>query len=80
MFNGKDDPCPLEKTLTIVKIIKPKFRSGQKGKVNFLDTNYQLLGKIIEIITGKSLRDVFKEFIFIDLSLSKTYVYADVID
>lgn len=80
LLNGKDEPWPLEKTLTIVKTIKPKFRPGQKGKVNYSDTNYQLLGKIIEIITGKSMRDVFKEVIFDELNLSKTYVYEDVKD
>ncbi len=80
LLNGKDEPWPLEKTLTIVKTIKPKFRPGQKGKVNYSDTNYQLLGKIIEIITEKSIQDVFKKFIFDELNLSKTYVYEDVKD
>ncbi|MFA1822815.1 serine hydrolase domain-containing protein [Virgibacillus oceani] len=80
LFNGKDEDWPLEKTLVLIKKQKPKFKPGQRGKVNYSDTNYQLLGKIIENITGLNMREVFQTFIFDELGLSKTYVYEDVND
>jgi CubicO group peptidase (beta-lactamase class C family) len=80
LMNGQDEPWPLEKTLATIKMIKPKFIPGQKGKVHYSDTNYQLLGRIIENITGKRMADVFKAFIIDELNLSKTYAYEDIQD
>lgn len=80
LVNEKDQSWSLERTLQSVKQMKPKFKPGQKGKVHYSDTNYQLLGEIIEKITGKTMQDVFKEFIFDELDLKETYVYADVND
>lgn len=77
LFNNQDEEWHLDKTLDLVKEQKPKFKPGKKGKVNYSDTNYQLLGRIIENITGLNMADVFKTFIFDDLGLTKTYVYED---
>ncbi|WP_152655504.1 serine hydrolase [Oceanobacillus sp. CFH 90083] len=80
LFNGHDEKWHLEKTLDLIKKQKPKFKPGQKGKVNYSDTNYQLLGRIMENITGLSMSEVFQTFIFDALELSQTYVYEDVHD
>ncbi|WP_078427650.1 serine hydrolase domain-containing protein [Alkalihalobacterium alkalinitrilicum] len=80
LFKGIDRSWKLDETLTLVKQLKPKFKPGQRSKVNYSDTNYQLLGRIIENITTMSMRDVFQTFIFDELGLSKTYVYFDVND
>lgn len=80
LFGGKDEPWPLERTLDHVKNMTPNFRPGQKGKARYSDTNFQLLGRIIETITGKDLADVFKERIFDELELANTYAYRDVDD
>lgn len=80
LANGKDQSWPLERTLQSVKQMKPKFKPGQKGKVHYSDTNYQLLGEIIKSITGKTTQEVFKEFIFDNLKLQHTYVYEDMND
>lgn len=80
LFAGKDEPWPLEKTLENVKKLTPKFKPGQKGKAQYSDTNFQLLGKIIENITGKELADTFRERIFDELELEYTYAYRDVND
>lgn len=80
LFGGMDEPWPLEKTLEHVKNMTPKFRPGQKGKAQYSDTNFQLLGKIIETITGKDLAVVFRERIFDELELKNTYAYRDVND
>jgi D-alanyl-D-alanine carboxypeptidase len=80
LFGGMDEPWPLEKTLGHVKNLTPKFRPGQKGKAQYSDTNFQLLGRIIETITGKELAEVFHEYIFDELELADTYAYRDVND
>jgi len=80
LFGGKDEPWPLERTLEHVKRITPNFRPGQKGKARYSDTNFQLLGRIIETITGKDLAAVFRERIIDELELKNTYAYRDVND
>ncbi|MFA9556665.1 serine hydrolase domain-containing protein [Evansella sp. AB-rgal1] len=80
LLQGNDEPWPLEKAIESAKGIKPKFKPGQKGKVHYSDTNYQLLGAIIEKITGKWIGDVFKDYIFDPLNLKDTYVYQDIND
>lgn len=49
-----------------------KSKPGEKAF--YSDTNYQLLGKIIEERTGKPLQTVFSEFFFIPLNLSHTWL------
>jgi len=46
----------------------------------YSDTNFQLLGKIIEKVCKKPIALVFDERIFKPLDLKKTYLYADVHD
>ena len=75
---GKDQKWGFERTIAHAKQKKPKFAPGKKA--HYSDTNYQLLGKIIELVTEKDIQAVFKEFIFDDLDLKKTYLYEDVND
>jgi D-alanyl-D-alanine carboxypeptidase len=77
LMEGKDEAWNLDKSINLVKKLKPKFKPGAKGKASYSDTNYQLLGCVIENITGKSINDVFEEFIFSELKLTNTYVYND---
>ncbi|MEM6687573.1 MAG: serine hydrolase domain-containing protein [Bacteroidota bacterium] len=52
--------------------MKPLFAAG-KG-YNYTDTEYVLLGLIIENISGLELHDFFKEYIFKSLQLQHTYM------
>lgn len=80
LIQGDDQPWFLDKAIQRAKTLKPKFKPGQKGKVYYSDTNYQLLGGIIEKVTGKWIGDVFKEYLFQPLELRDTYAYHDVND
>jgi len=80
LFEGKDDSWELEKTIHYVKKTTPKFAPGKKGKASYSDTNYQLLGKIIETVAEKDIDVVFKEYIFDKLGLCNTYVFKDISD
>ena len=78
LLAGNDQSWGFERELAAVKQMKPKFAPGQK--VQYSDTNFQLLGKIIETITNKDIHTVFKEFIFDELQLENTYLYEDAND
>ncbi|MCL2840068.1 MAG: beta-lactamase family protein [Defluviitaleaceae bacterium] len=80
LFEGKDDSWEFEKTIQYVKKTTPKFAPAKKNKAVYSDTNYQLLGKIIETITDKDIGAVFKEYIFDKLELCNTYVFKDILD
>lgn len=49
-------------------------RSKPGDKAYYSDTNYQLLGKIVEARTGKSLETVFRELLFQPLALKHTWL------
>ena len=78
LTTGKDQSWGFERAITSAKQLKPKFAPGKKAQ--YSDTNYQLLGKIIETVTKKDIHTVFKEFIFDELKLENTYLYEDVND
>ncbi len=52
--------------------LKPNFPPGTDA--SYSDTNFQLLGKVIEAITGKPLHIVYEEFIFRPLGLKHTWL------
>ncbi len=80
LFEGKDEVWSFEKVIRIAKKTKPKFMPGQKGKADYSDTNYRLLGRIIEQVTGKNLGEIFQEYIINPLGLQDTYAYNDIND
>jgi D-alanyl-D-alanine carboxypeptidase len=80
LLGGKDESWYLEKTIEIIKKLKPNFKPGKKGKASYSDTNYQLLGKIIEVVARKSIVEVFREIIFDELDLHHTYSYKNTAD
>lgn len=59
--------------------MKPKFIPDSK-KAFYSDTNFQILGKIIELVTGKSFSTVCNEMIFSKLNMKNTYIYEDIKD
>lgn len=77
---GNDQAWSFERAVQYSKSLKPKFVPDTKGKAHYSDTNFQLLGKIIENLTDKSISDNFGELILSPLGLSKTYLYTDIAD
>src|SRR5690606_33674557 len=72
-----DTRWDFETAIRLSKEIKPAFAPGTPKKAHYSDSNYQLLGKIIENISGKNLNTLLKEVIFEPLNLKKTYLYTD---
>lgn len=80
LLAGRDEAWPLERILDRVRSLKPRFLPGQPGRVHDSDTNYELLGRIVETITGQPIADVFSEVIFDELGLRDTYAFTDLAD
>ncbi len=69
-----------QQLLARIKKMKPPFPPGAKKRAHYCDANFQLLGKLIEVITKNSYSENCDDFIFKPLGLSKTYVYKDLTD
>jgi len=77
---GNDQSWTFEQTVEMSKKMPPKFAPNTKGKAHYSDTNFQLLGKIIENIYGKAIAEVMHDVIFRPLGLKQTYMYVDAMD
>ena len=73
---GIDQPWPIDKVIREVKRMKTHFPPGKEGRAKYIDTNHQILGLIIENITGEPVNIVLKN-LFQELNLTKTYVCED---
>ncbi len=80
LSEGKDQSWTFEQTVEMSKKMTPKFAPNTKGKAHYSDTNFQLLGKIIENIYCKNIAEVMNDVIFQPLGLKQTYMYADAAD
>ncbi len=78
--NGNDQFWTFEQAINFSKQYPPLFAPNTKGKAHYSDTNFQLLGKIIESITNKSISENYEEIIFKPLDLNQTYLYSDISD
>jgi D-alanyl-D-alanine carboxypeptidase len=72
--NNRDRAYDLNDVLTMVRDLKPS-NAPDSGKSYYSDTNYQLLGAIIESITENPLAQVFQNRIFEPFQLNHTYVF-----
>ena len=77
---GNDQFWTFEQAIERTKKMTPIFAPGTKGKANYSDANFQLLGKIIETITNKSYSENCQDIIIKPLGLTKTYLYQDSTD
>ncbi len=78
LTSGNDEAWGLERSVNHIKKLKSKFAPGHG--VLYSDVNFQLLGKIIESLTGQDIDAVFSERIFRPLGLRDTYLYCDTTD
>jgi len=80
LIKRNDQFWTFEQAMERTKKMKALFAPGTNNKANYSDANFQLLGKIIEIITGKSYSENCQYFILQPLGLSHTYLYRDSTD
>lgn len=77
VVHGRDLSWTYEEAIGWSKELTPKFAPGAGRKAFYSDTNYQLLGKIIENVSGRSLKNAYGDFIFHPMGLTSTYLYDD---
>lgn len=74
---GKDQAWTFEDTVCWTKQLKPHFAPGAKNKAHYSDSNFQLLGKIIENIGKNTIAEMFNQLIFMPLNLKQTWLYVN---
>jgi D-alanyl-D-alanine carboxypeptidase len=62
----------VDETIKRARYLEPNFPPGTDA--SYSDTNFQLLGKVIEAITGKPLHIVYEDFYFRPLGLNHTWL------
>ncbi|NQV06341.1 beta-lactamase family protein [bacterium] len=74
---GRDRALTIGDVCAIVRLLSPEFApgAGDGRRAHYSDTNYSLLGAIIEAVTGRNVAGTFKETIFEPLGLQHTYVF-----
>lgn len=79
LLAGEDAPMPFDDVLAVVRKMTPHFPPQTVGaagqKAHYADTNYQLLGAVIEVVTGRPLHAVFEDLLFQPLGLDSTSSY-----
>lgn len=70
---GNDRLLNVRQMMDITRTLTPKFAPDKSAF--YSDTNFQLLGAIIEAVTGKSIYQAYDEFILSPLGLRHTYLY-----
>lgn len=63
-----------EEVVSKSKLLKPRFAPCY-DKAFYANINFDMLGKIIENITGCTLEEVYKKYIFEPLGLNHTYLF-----
>lgn len=80
LLAGEDVPFPYEEVLRTVRDdltphFPPQDLQARKVKARYADTNFQLLGAVLEVVEARSLRDVFTDDLFVPLGLDDTSCY-----
>ena len=56
--------------------LTPRFVPSTPGKAFYSDSNYQLLGAVVEAVTGDSYEDALRQRILAPLALAETYPFT----
>jgi len=76
-ITNNDRQMHIDETIMETKQLKPHFAPDKGRRAHYANINFDILGKIIENITGSTLEDVYKQFIFDPLELKNTYLPID---
>ena len=71
-----DFEFPFEKQIASTKSRDAVF-APSSGKAYYSDINFNLLGKVLEIISGKHISEIYQEYIFKHLELNKTNLLTE---
>jgi len=74
---GEDRSWGMDYVLESSKKMGAKFAPGAGKKALYSDTNYQLLGRIIEVVDGTPYSQAVEDHVSQPLGLGQTWVYTD---
>ena len=80
LISGNDVGWDFQQAIDWSKKMTPLFEPSKPNKAHYADTNYQLLGRIIENLYGNPLKEIIQYEICNPLALTQTYLYADISD
>lgn len=80
LLAGEDAPMPFEEVVRLVRDeltphFPPQPLDAPRAKARYADTNYQLLGAVIEHAAGQPLHEIFDSVLFRPLGLDSTSSY-----
>ena len=70
----EDTYITFEQYLAEVKSLTPRFAPNTGKKAYYSNINFDLLGEILEKITEMPLDEIYRQFIFAPLEMTKTYL------
>lgn len=74
---NEDVQIDFDENILKTKEITPHFAPSMGKRAHYANINFEILGKIIEIVTNSPLEDVFRQYIFDPLELHHTYLPID---
>ncbi|MDO5648084.1 serine hydrolase [Paracoccus sp. (in: a-proteobacteria)] len=74
---GRDRAWGLPEVLDIARNKGPVARPGDLRRARYSDTNYQLLGRVIEVAQGAPFAAICRDHLFAPLGLAQTWIYDD---
>lgn len=74
LLQGEDRPMRVEDVVERVKTMKKKFPPGRHGRARYSNTNFRLLGRILETVTHEKLPALLDQ-LFQELGMNATFVY-----
>lgn len=75
LMQGRDRALTIEDVVALARATPARFEPGAPGKAHYSDTNFRLLGAVIEAVTGQTTAAAFEKTIFVPLGLRATHVY-----
>lgn len=80
LTEGSDIQWDFKQVVEWTKQLKPVFEPSKPNRAHYSDTNYQILGAIIENQFERTLADVIRQELCEPLELSQTYLYSNISD
>jgi len=74
---GEDQAWSVEDVVEMVRDVGALHPPGVTKRASYSDTNYQLLGRLIEEVEATPLNEVMAQRLFAPLGLEQTYLYSD---
>jgi len=80
LLAGRDRGWGFDSVLEMARGMAPVGVPGQMRRAVYSDTNFQILGRVIEVVEGRPLAEVLERRLFSPLGLRQTWLYADPAD